>query len=172
MAHQDTVPSMDPRQWAYPPFQAHFDGEWLWGRGSADCKSNMIGILSALEALLEQDFSPKRSILLAFGFDEEVGGFQGAAEIARHLVDNLGRDSPAMVFDEGGMEVKTLGDVAYALPGKFRFQHRPQLISLASASVPSPHNAHFDAASLGASALGARCIAERREHVIVCSECR
>lgn len=118
MAHQDVVPPMDTRQWSHPPFQAHFDGEWLWGRGASDCKSNLIGILSAIDALLAQTYTPRRSILLAFGFDEETGGEQGAAGIARHLERNMGKDSLAMVFDEGGMGVKTLGDVAYALPGK------------------------------------------------------
>ncbi|KAF2173821.1 hypothetical protein M409DRAFT_62069 [Zasmidium cellare ATCC 36951] len=116
MAHQDVVPPMDPRQWTHPPFQAHFDGEWLWGRGASDCKSNLIGILSAIDALLAQAYTPRRSILLAFGFDEETGGTQGAAEISRHLERNMGNDSVAMVFDEGGMGVKTLGHIAYALP--------------------------------------------------------
>ncbi|KAK4498156.1 hypothetical protein PRZ48_010812 [Zasmidium cellare] len=116
MAHQDVVPPMDPRQWTHPPFQAYFDGEWLWGRGASDCKSNLIGILTAIDALLAQTYTPRRPILLAFGFDEETGGMQGAAEIARHLERNMGNDSLAMVFDEGGMGVKTLGDVAYALP--------------------------------------------------------
>jgi Gly-Xaa carboxypeptidase len=116
MAHQDVVPAGHPETWTWPPFEAHFDGKFLLGRGSADCKSNLIGILSAMEALLKQDFKPKRSIIFSFGFDEETGGYRGAANLARHIEDKLGADSIAMIHDEGGMGVSALGDVAYALP--------------------------------------------------------
>jgi len=47
-AHQDVVP-VDPAtvdQWKYPPYSGHFDGERIWGRGSFDDKSGLIGILS------------------------------------------------------------------------------------------------------------------------------
>lgn len=118
MAHQDVVPPLDSSSWTYPPFQAHFDGDFLWGRGSADCKNNLIAVLSSVEALLEQSFRPRRGILLAFGFDEETGGFRGAETIADRLQRNMGNNSVAMILDEGGMGVKTIGDAAYALPGK------------------------------------------------------
>ena len=61
-------------KWAHPPFSGYFDGERVWGRGSSDDKSGLIGILSALENLLEKDFKPTRTIILAFGYDEEGGG--------------------------------------------------------------------------------------------------
>ena len=40
--------------------------------GATDCKNNLMGILDALEFLLEHDFQPKRTILAGFGFDEEI----------------------------------------------------------------------------------------------------
>ena len=40
--------------------------------GATDCKNNLIGILDALEFLLDYNFNPKRTILAAFGFDEEI----------------------------------------------------------------------------------------------------
>lgn len=40
-------------------------------------------MLSAVEALLEQAWRPQRTLVLAFGFDEETGGVRGAAEIAK-----------------------------------------------------------------------------------------
>ncbi len=46
-AHQDVVP-VDPttiHKWKYPPYSGHFDGERIWGRGSIDDKSGLIGIL-------------------------------------------------------------------------------------------------------------------------------
>ena len=50
------------------------EGEWVWGRGSSDDKGGLIGILSALESLISHEFEPSRSIVLAFGFDEEASG--------------------------------------------------------------------------------------------------
>lgn len=40
--------------------------------GASDCKNNLVGILDALEFLLDHNFNPKRTILAAFGFDEEI----------------------------------------------------------------------------------------------------
>lgn len=116
MAHQDVVPVADASKWEHPPFSAYFDGTWLWGRGSVDCKNNLIGLLSALEELLEQDFQPKRTIIFSFGFDEETGGQRGAKSLAAHIEQKLGKDSIAMILDEGGMGIQQIGDVAYARP--------------------------------------------------------
>jgi Gly-Xaa carboxypeptidase len=60
---------------------------------------------------------PKRTVLLAFGFDEETGGERGAAHITSKLEKDFGQDSIIMVMDEGGMGLETLGEVVYALPG-------------------------------------------------------
>lgn len=65
-------------------------GTWIWGRGSCDDKGSMIAILYvrfcfmlvvltinnriAVEALLQHGFKPTRTIVLAFGFDEESAG--------------------------------------------------------------------------------------------------
>lgn len=70
-AHQDVVPVLGDTvdKWTYPPFEAHFDGEFLWGRGSSDCKSQLTAVMEAMEALLAQGFEPRRTVLFAFGFD-------------------------------------------------------------------------------------------------------
>jgi Gly-Xaa carboxypeptidase len=108
-AHQDVVPAGSPEKWTHPPFDANFDGKWLWGRGSSGCKNNLIGILSVVENLLEQNWQPKRTILLVFGYDEETGGARGAAIIAQELEKRYGRHGVAMVMDEGGMGGTALG---------------------------------------------------------------
>ena len=115
MAHQDVVPAGNPAKWTNPPFEGYFDGQFLWGRGSG-CKNNLIGVLSAVEALLKQGWSPRRTVLLAFGFDEEIGGKQGSRHIAIHLENRYGPDGIAMIMDEGGAGIDTLGDTAYARP--------------------------------------------------------
>lgn len=104
MAHQDVVP-VNPDtidKWTHPPYSGFCDGEHIWGRGSQDDKSGLMGILIALETLLEQGFTPKRGIVLSFGFDEESGGIHGAKENAKALMTIYGEKSFAMVVDEGG----------------------------------------------------------------------
>lgn len=124
MAHQDVVPIDDPSDWTHPPFAGVFDGEWIWGRGASDCKNVLIGLLSALEDLVSQDWQPQRTVLLAFGFDEESHGFLGAGSIAPALEKKYGKDSFEFILDEGGMGLQSLGgtpdstdEVVYALPG-------------------------------------------------------
>ena len=115
MAHLDVVPVPDPTKWSHPPFEAYFDGQWLWGRGAVDCKHTLIGVYSAMERLLEQDFKNKRTIVLSFGFDEETGGFRGAKSLAAHLTEKYGENSMEMIVDEGG-DMHKVNDVMYALP--------------------------------------------------------
>ncbi|PYI02538.1 vacuolar carboxypeptidase Cps1 [Aspergillus sclerotiicarbonarius CBS 121057] len=146
-AHQDVVPINDPSDWTYPPFEGHFDGEWLWGRGSSDCKNVLIGLMSVVEDLLSQEWEPTRTILLAFGFDEESHGFLGAGSIAEFLEEKYGPDSFEFVLDEGGMGLETVDDtndgVVYALPGVGEKGSLDMVLTLAvpggHSSVPPPH---------------------------------
>ncbi|KAI0272775.1 carboxypeptidase S [Gloeopeniophorella convolvens] len=103
-AHQDVVP-VDPTtvdEWNYPPYSGHYDGQRLWGRGSSDDKSGLIGILSSIETLLEKKFEPTRSIVLSFDFDEETSGLHGAQKLSVALLKMFGKDSFALLVDEGG----------------------------------------------------------------------
>lgn len=143
-AHQDVVPVADASTWTYPPFSAHFDGTWLWGRGASDDKNSMTGLLSAVEGLLAEGFAPKRTVLLAFGFDEECSGRRGAGSIARHLEAVYGNDSMAIILDEGGMGLQLLGgDALYALPAVMEKGHVDIWLELhvvgGHSSVPFPH---------------------------------
>ncbi|QKX63860.1 uncharacterized protein TRUGW13939_11031 [Talaromyces rugulosus] len=117
MAHQDVVPIDDANDWTYPPFEGHYDGQWLWGRGSSDCKNTLIGILSAVEDLLSQGWAPTRTLLLSFGYDEESKGYKGAGELSKHWEQRYGPDSLEFILDEGGMGLQTIGDKIYARPG-------------------------------------------------------
>lgn len=102
MGHFDVVPVPPDTEsvWKQPPFDGRIvDGE-IWGRGAADDKLNVIGELEAVEWLLAQGFTPKRTVLLAFGHDEELGGPNGAAKIAA-LLKERGVELECVV-DEGG----------------------------------------------------------------------
>jgi carboxypeptidase PM20D1 len=103
MAHQDVVPAVDAAAWSYPPFSGASADGFVWGRGALDVKSSVVGILEAVDYLLKQDYRPQRTIYVAFGHDEEVGGHGGAAQIAE-LLRSRGVHFD-YVLDEGGAVV-------------------------------------------------------------------
>lgn len=144
-AHQDVVPAQSLDDWTYPPFEPYFDGSFLWGRGTCDCKNNLIGTLSALEELLAADaWQPRRTIILAYGFDEECNGYRGAAHIAKALEGKWGKNGIAFILDEGGMGLESKGDAIYALPAVHEKSAAEIYIDLqiagGHASKPPPHN--------------------------------
>lgn len=143
MAHQDVVPIDDPNDWTYPPFSGHYDGQWLWGRGSSDCKNTLIGVLSAVEDLLKQGWAPTRTLVLSFGYDEESKGWKGAGSLAEHLEKRYGKDSFEFIIDEGGMGIQTIGDKIYAMAGVGEKGAIDIHISLSidggHSSIPPPH---------------------------------
>lgn len=89
MAHMDVVPveAGTESQWAHPPFEGVISDGYVWGRGAMDDKCSVLGILEAVETLLVEGFQPRRTVYLAFGHDEEIGGKAGAAQIAAVLSD-------------------------------------------------------------------------------------
>ncbi|KIY65076.1 carboxypeptidase S [Cylindrobasidium torrendii FP15055 ss-10] len=102
--HQDVVPvhPSTVSDWTHPPFSGHFDGRSIWGRGSSDDKSGVIGLMIAFEHLIANGFTPTRSLVLAFGFDEESMGLQGASSLGKKMEDIYGEDAFAFIIDEGG----------------------------------------------------------------------
>lgn len=101
MAHMDVVPIAPgtERSWSHAPFSGDVAGGYVWGRGSIDDKGALVMILEAAEILAQSGFVPERTILFAFGQDEEVGGDLGNGAIAATLASRGIR--LAMVLDEG-----------------------------------------------------------------------
>jgi carboxypeptidase PM20D1 len=101
--HIDVVPvdSATGAGWHEDPFGGRIIDGLIWGRGAIDNKSAVVGTLEAVEMLLHEGFRPARTVYLAFGHDEEVGGAQGAREIAALL--NIRGVELEMVLDEGGV---------------------------------------------------------------------
>lgn len=90
--------------------------QFVWGRGSADCKNTLSGTLEAVTLLLEKGFQPRRTILLSYGFDEESRGWEGAGRISEHLESVYGTDGVAFIVDEGGLGIGEMCGAAFALP--------------------------------------------------------
>lgn len=105
LAHQDVVP-VEPGtedDWEQRPFSGNIVDGHVWGRGALDNKENLIGLLEAADHLVRDGFRPRRTVVFVFGHDEEVGGTEGAAVVARLLAERGAR--PAFVLDEGGLIV-------------------------------------------------------------------
>lgn len=108
MAHQDVV-SADPAtlaEWTHPPFEGRIADGLIWGRGTLDIKNQLIGIMDAAEALLEQGYQPERTLLFGLGHDEETGGSQGC-KLMGQLFKERGVHLAGIV-DEGGGIVEGL----------------------------------------------------------------
>ncbi len=102
MGHMDVVP-VEPgteENWTHPPFGGRIVDGYVWGRGTIDDKVSILGMLEAVEMLLAQGFHPSRTMYLAFGHDEEIGGLLGAATIARLLLSR--GIELEYILDEGG----------------------------------------------------------------------
>jgi carboxypeptidase PM20D1 len=108
MGHMDVVPieEITRGEWTHPPFDGVVDDGIIWGRGSVDDKFTVIALMEAMELLLSEGTQPRRSIYFAFGHDEEVGGKEGAAEVAKYF------ESQGITFeyvmDEGGVVVEDM----------------------------------------------------------------
>jgi len=72
--------------------------------------------LETVELLLDAGYKPKRSIVLSFGFDEEISGREGAGHLAPFLFERYGKDGIAVAVDEGATFEKAWGQT-FAKPG-------------------------------------------------------
>ncbi len=102
MAHMDVVPVVPGTEqlWTHQPFSGDIADGYVWGRGSIDDKGSLICILDAAERLATAGFTPERTIMFAFGQDEEVGGADGNGQMAKTLAKR--GTHFAFVLDEGG----------------------------------------------------------------------
>jgi carboxypeptidase PM20D1 len=102
VSHLDVVPVEEGtmEEWTYPPFEGVVTDGFVWGRGAIDTKDNMIVAMEAVERLALRGFRPDCDVYLLFGHDEETGGENGAAVMARVLESRGVRF--AWLLDEGG----------------------------------------------------------------------
>ncbi len=102
LSHQDVVPVDQPtlNAWESGPFEGTITDTHIIGRGTMDDKSSLMALMESVEVLLQESFTPKQTIYLAFGHDEELGGENGAKAIAAYLKEK--GVNAAMTLDEGG----------------------------------------------------------------------
>jgi carboxypeptidase PM20D1 len=103
VSHLDVVPALDAAAWTHPPFSGAVADGYVWGRGAVDVKGPAIALLEALESLLrarKEPWRPLRTVMVALGHDEEVGGACGAARVAERLAQQ----------QRGGFQLHALWD--------------------------------------------------------------
>lgn len=145
MAHQDVVPINENTlgEWIHEPFSGYYDGKYLYGRGSGDCKNLLIGHMEAVEELIKLDFKPRRTVIFSYGFDEEVSGIRN--ENAKFIEGLYGPNSLYAVMDEGGVSLMDIGETKMAVVGTGEKGYLDLSISIQKkgghSSIPQDHTA-------------------------------
>ena len=109
MAHQDVVPVIPGSEanWRHGPFSGDLEDGYVWGRGAMDIKQMLIAEMEAAEFWLQQGKAPRRTVILAFGEDEETcsGGAHALVAALRARGTEL-----EFVLDEGAGGVSDAGE--------------------------------------------------------------
>lgn len=81
-SHIDVVNIGEKGNWRYDPFSAHIDGDGLmWGRGSADSKGMLAGMMAATRAILASRRRLKGDLYLVAYVDDETAGHYGLRHV-------------------------------------------------------------------------------------------
>ena len=108
LAHMDVVEAK-ASDWQNPPFEFREKDGYYLGRGTADNKGELVGVVLALQELKRQGFQPTRDIIVLFTGDEEthMNSVRRASTEWRDLIDA----EYALNFDAGGGSVFADGRV-------------------------------------------------------------
>ena len=77
--HVDVVSAEPEALWSVPPFSAHRDGDWLYGRGAGDMKAGLAAIVGAVAGLQRLGLRPRARVELQSVVEEECTGNGAAA---------------------------------------------------------------------------------------------
>jgi carboxypeptidase PM20D1 len=70
-AHMDVV-SANPADWQRDPFKLVGENGYLYGRGVADMKNNVVALVETMMRFKREGFVPRREMILVFSGDEET----------------------------------------------------------------------------------------------------
>lgn len=76
-SHMDVVDPGDASAWRFPPFEARVEEGTLWGRGSADSKGMLAGMLEAIRAIQRAGVRLKGDLYFVAAVDDETAGRYG-----------------------------------------------------------------------------------------------
>jgi succinyl-diaminopimelate desuccinylase len=78
--HTDVVPTGDPAQWRFPPFDARIEDGIMYGRGTTDMKSGVAAFAAAAIDFV-QTTPPDGAVILAITGDEEGDALHGTTAL-------------------------------------------------------------------------------------------
>ncbi len=90
--HIDVVPPAAEELWTRPPYEAHRDGEWIYGRGAGDMKAGLVAMVGVVRALRALGVTPRGDLTLQSVVEEECGG-NGAVQCLIDLQAHGGADA-------------------------------------------------------------------------------
>jgi len=101
LGHMDVV-TADPKEWTYPPFEAHIEGPYLYGRGAIDMKGMMAMEITSFVRLKKEKTPLKGDVLLVLAADEEAGSKFGTQFLIEKHWDKI---RCRLVLTEGSIGV-------------------------------------------------------------------
>ncbi len=106
--HLDTVPA-DPARWTHPPFSAHEEDGYIWGRGAIDMKGFAAMAFTAISLLKRSHLQLNRDVIFAAVADEEAGTDLGSKWLVDERPDLLGTDPEYVINEVGGFTIHQKG---------------------------------------------------------------
>jgi Acetylornithine deacetylase/Succinyl-diaminopimelate desuccinylase and related deacylases len=85
LGHLDVVP-VEPgteKEWTYPPFSGTLADGYIWGRGAMDDKVAVLGALEAVEHLLRQRYTPRRTVFWRSAMTKKSAGRPAPSLLSR-----------------------------------------------------------------------------------------
>lgn len=110
MGHTDTV-NVDPKKWKHPPFSAHREGGYIYGRGTIDDKDNVTAALMTMLLLHRSKVPLDRDVIFLAEAGEEGSVKHGIEFMVREHFDAIAAE---FCLAEGGSVVRTGGKIQYA----------------------------------------------------------
>lgn len=132
MGHTDVV-TVDPAKWTFPPFGAHRDGGYVYGRGTVDDKDNLVAALMLVLSLKRAGTPLDRDVIFLAESGEEGAPHVGAQFMVDEHFDAI--DAEFCLAEGGGVQ-RQAGVAVQANVGTTEKEPRPiELI----AKGPSGH---------------------------------
>ena len=101
MSHHDVVPAAE--DWTMPAFEGIIKDGKVYGRGAADTKGSLCGILFAAEEMLREGVTPPVNLYILSSHNEELGGDGMSATLEYCRQQGITFE---VILDEGGAIVE------------------------------------------------------------------
>lgn len=100
MGHTDTV-NVDPKKWIHPPFSAHREDGYVYGRGTVDDKDNVVAALMTMLTLKRLNIPLDRDVIFLAESGEEGATRVGIQYMVNEHFDKI--DAQYCLAEGGGV---------------------------------------------------------------------